>query len=141
MFHRGARSDGARIRLAYTFAQYRFVDDTEFDGNDIPGAPEHYLQAELRYQHPSGFSLAPRLEWVPGSYVINSANTESNLGWTTLGVRGEWDFDKVGLTAFAAGENLTNERYSASVQVDNAAGRSFEPADGRSFYVGMRWAR
>jgi outer membrane receptor protein involved in Fe transport len=47
----------------------------------------------------------------------------------------------VGLTAFAAGENLTNARYSASVQVDNAAGRSFEPADGRAFYLGLRWSR
>jgi hypothetical protein len=25
------------------------------------------------------------------------------------------------------------------VQVDNAAGKYFEPADGRSFYAGLRW--
>jgi hypothetical protein len=43
------------------------VDDPEFDGNEIPGAPEHHLQAEVSYRHQSGFSLAPRLEWVPGS--------------------------------------------------------------------------
>ncbi len=141
VFRRGEKQDEARLRLAYTFARYRFLDDPDFEGNDIPGAPEHHLQAEVQYRHPSGFSLAPKVEWVPGSYFINSANTASNNGWTTLGLRAEYDFDRLGLTAFAAGENLTDTQYSASVQVDNAAGRSFEPADGRAFYLGLRWSR
>nr|MBA3554383.1 TonB-dependent receptor [Gemmatimonadales bacterium] len=72
---------------------------------------------------------------------INSANTATNDGWATVGVRAEYEFDRLGLAAFAAGQNLTDTRYSASVQVDNAAGRSFEPADGRSFYLGLRWSR
>jgi hypothetical protein len=48
---------------------------------------------------------------------------------------------RIGLTAFAAAENLTDTRYSGSVQVDNAAARSFEPSDARAFYVGVRFAR
>ncbi len=141
VFRRGEKQDAARLRLAYTFARYRFLDDPDFEGNDIPGAPEHHLQAEVQYRHPSGFSLAPKVEWVPGSYFINSANTASNDGWATVGLRAEYDIDRLGLTAFAAGENLTDARYSASVQVDNAAGRSFEPADGRAFYLGLKWSR
>jgi len=141
VFHRGEKRDEARLRLAYTFARYRFLDDPDFEGNDVPGAPEHHLQAEVHYRHPSGFSLAPKVEWVPGSYFINSANTASNDGWATIGHCAEYEFDRLGLTAFAAGENLTDTRYSASVQVDNAAGRSFEPADGRGFYLGLRWSR
>jgi iron complex outermembrane recepter protein len=141
IFHHSTDADGARIRLAYTLAQYRFVRDSVFEGNDIPGAPTHHLQAELRYQHPSGFSVTPKLEWVPGSYFINSANTARNSGWTTLGLRAEYAIDRMGLTLFAAGENLTNERYSGSVQVDNADGHAFEPADARSVYFGMQWSR
>jgi iron complex outermembrane receptor protein len=141
VFLRGEKQDETRLRLGYTFARYRFSDDPDFEGNDIPGAPEHHFQAEVQYRHPSGFSLAPKVEWVPGSYFINSANTASNEGWATLGLRAEYDIDRLGLTAFAAGENLTDTRYSASIQVDNAAGRSFEPADGRSFYLGLKWSR
>jgi iron complex outermembrane receptor protein len=136
---RGAKQDDARVRLAYTFARYRFLDDPEFKDNEIPGAPEHHLQAEVRYSHSSGFSLSPKLEWVPASYFIDSPNTVSNEGWATMGLRAEYTLDRLGLTAFAAGENLTDTRYSASVQVDNAAGRSFEPADKRAFYIGLRW--
>ena len=31
----------------------------------IPGAPEHFLRAELRYDHNSGFWFAPNVEVVP----------------------------------------------------------------------------
>lgn len=136
-----ATESQASLRLAYTFAQYRFLDDPDFEGNDIPGAPEHHLQAELRYQHRSGLSLTPRIEWVPAEYFINSANSQKNSSWATLGLRADYDVARLGLSLFAAGNNLTNTQYSASVQVDNAAGRSFEPADARSFYLGLRWNR
>ena len=137
----GGEPDNASVRLSYTFARYRFVDDPEYDGNQIPGAPEHHLQAELRYHHPSGFTLAPSLEWVPAAFYINSANDATNGSWAILGLRGEYEISRLGLTAFVAGQNLADTRYSASVQVDNAAGRAFEPADGRAFYAGFRWSR
>jgi iron complex outermembrane receptor protein len=128
-------------RVAYTFARYRFVEDPLYDGNEIPGAPRHHVQAQFRYQHPSGFALTPSVEWVPSGYFVDSANDARNDGWATIGLRAEWAFDRLGLTTFAGGQNLADARYAASVQVDNAAGRSYEPADGRSFYVGLQWAR
>jgi iron complex outermembrane recepter protein len=133
--------DGLVMQLAYTFARYRFVQDGVFTGNSIPGAPEHLLNLELKYVHPAGFSLSPSLEWAPGSYFVDSENTESNDGWVNLGLRAEWELEPQGLTVFAAAQNLTNARRSPSVQVDNAAGRYFEPMDGRSFYAGIRWSR
>ena len=138
------RSDSAPVgvaRVAYTFARYRFVEDPTFEGNDIPGAPRHHLQAQVRLQHRSGLAVTPTLEWVPSSYAVNSENTARNDGWATVGLRAEYTIARAGVTAFAAGQNLTDTRYAASVQVDNATGRSFEPADARSFYVGFQWAR
>ncbi|MGH7631319.1 MAG: TonB-dependent receptor family protein [Gemmatimonadales bacterium] len=133
--------DALALRLACTFANYTFVRDSTFDGNDIPGAPAHYLTAELRYAHPAGFTVAPVLEWVPRSYFVNSANTERNAAWATLGLRAEWTFPRPGLTVFAEGRNLTDTRYAASVQVDNAARQYLEPADGRAVYAGLRLSR
>lgn len=45
------------------------------------------------------------------------------------------------MTAFVEGRNLTNTRRSPSVQVDNAAGLSYEPMDRRAIYAGMRYSR
>jgi hypothetical protein len=58
-----------------------------------------------------------------------------------VGLRAEWNVARAGLTEFVAGQNVGNRHYSGSVQVDNAAGKFFETADGRTFYGGLRWAR
>jgi iron complex outermembrane receptor protein len=139
IFARGERSDDLTARLSYTAARYRYVRDGDYDGHDIPGAPAHHLSVELRYAHPSGLSLTPSLEAVPTSYYVDSRNTVKNEPWTAVGVRAEWVMQRAGLTAFAEGRNLLDRRYSGSVQVDNANGAYFEPADRRAVYGGLRW--
>lgn len=133
--------DALAIDASYSYGRNTFVQDSIFTGNKIPGVPEHSVQAAVRYIHPSGLTVTPSLWWVPQSYFINSANTAKNEGWATIGLRVEYTVASAGLTAFVAGDNLTDTRYSGSVQVDNAAGRYFEPSDSRSFYVGLRWTR
>ncbi|MGH7498585.1 MAG: TonB-dependent receptor domain-containing protein [Gemmatimonadales bacterium] len=139
IFTRAGEGDRVRVRFAYTLARYQFVKDSSFDRNEIPGAPRHHLVAQASYSHPSGISLTPSLEWVPESYFVNSANTDRNLGWATFGLRAEWMWPRAGLTLFAAAQNLTDHVYSGSVQVDNAAGKYYEPADRRSVYAGIRY--
>jgi iron complex outermembrane receptor protein len=136
-----ARDGGDEIgfRIAYTLARYEFVRDADFDGNEIPGAPEQVIQGELSYRHPSGFAIRPSVEWVPGRYFVNSANTVTNDGWLVFGIRGEWTVRSLGATAFLEVRNLTDEVYSPAVSVDDGAARYFLPADGRSLYGGLRW--
>jgi iron complex outermembrane receptor protein len=138
---RGDVHDHLTTRVAYTLARYRYVDDPSYDGKDIPGAPRHHVNAELAYTHPSGLTIAPSIEWVPQGYYVNSSNTVKNGSWSSLGFRAEWAMERLGLTAFLAGQNLANRGFSASVQVDNAAGSYFEPADARAIYGGLRWNR
>lgn len=123
-------------RSAYTFSRFRFVDDPSFAGNFLPGAPRHYLRAELRYDS-RAFWLAPNLEWSPATYFVNSANTTRNDKYAVLNLKAGYDWRRVSL--FFEAHNLTDRRYSASVQVDNQLGRYLEPANGRSAYLGLRW--
>ena len=137
----GVSRDRLTVRGAYTFARYSYVSDPQYAGNDIPGAPRHYLTTELEYTHPIGLTLAPVVEAVPRAFFVNSANSVKNDPWTNLGFRAEWTAAKTGATVFLSGRNLADRRMSQSVQVDNAASKYFEPADGRSFYAGLRWSR
>lgn len=138
IFTREDGGDELRLEAAWTFARNVYVDDELHGDNDIPGAPDHIVQARMTWTHPSGVSLAPNLEWVPGSYYVNSENTVENEGWTALGLRAAWDVPATGLNVFVEGRNLTDATYSGSVNVDDAAGRYFQPADGRSFVAGLR---
>ncbi len=138
VFVRGDVADHFLVRTSYTLARYTYVEDPDYKGNDIPGAPHQVLAAEIKYTNPVGFSLAPGIEWIPQSYFLDSQNTVKNDGWTNLSLRAELTTSN-GISLFATGQNLTNRRFSQSVQVDNAAGKWYEPADGRSFYAGLRW--
>ncbi|MCI0717417.1 MAG: TonB-dependent receptor [Acidobacteria bacterium] len=124
-------------RMAYTWSQLRFVDDPSFGNNDLPGAPRHRLTSELRYEHPTGFWIAPSLDWSPASYFVDSANTARNDQYAVLNFKVGYDWRRIGF--YFEAFNLTDRNYSGSVQVDNALGRYFEPANGRSLYGGLRW--
>jgi iron complex outermembrane receptor protein len=137
----GGVPDAITTRLAYTYGRFTYVADPQYAGNEIPGAPSHYLAASAEYRHPSGLTLTPVVEWVPRPYFVNSANTVTNDAWASLSMRVEYAVPGRGVTVFASGRNLTDARYSQSVQVDNAAGKFYEPADARSFAVGLRWSR
>lgn len=43
------------LRQAYTFSDFHYRDDERFGDNKLPGIPQHYYQAEVRYDHPQGF--------------------------------------------------------------------------------------
>ena len=134
-----ASNDRVTSRLGYTAARYRYVRDADYQGNDIPGAPRHQITGEVKYTHPAGFSISPSVDWVPASYYVNSNNTERNDAWHSVSLRGEWIVATARIVLFLEGRNLADRIYSGSVQVDNAAGKYFEPADRRALYGGMRW--
>ncbi|HET7693977.1 MAG TPA: TonB-dependent receptor [Gemmatimonadota bacterium] len=129
----------AGFRMAYTLSKFEYVSDPDHRGNEIPGIPTHVLQLEAEYAHPAGLTLSPSIEWVPDGLFVDSANTITSDGWLTLGMRAEWQIEGLGGTVFVEGRNLTDEVYSPTVSVDDAAGRYFQPADGRSLYAGVRW--
>ncbi|MFC7736053.1 TonB-dependent receptor family protein [Roseomonas sp. GCM10028921] len=134
------RGDSLALRGAYTLNDIRFDGDPRYGANRLPGAPPHLLRAELRYSHPAGASLAPVVEWSPAGLYADNANTVKTGGYATLGLRGSWDFG--GLSVFAEGRNLTNERYISSVSVApraTAASALFEPGFGRSVYAGAQF--
>ncbi len=131
---------GGRItwQNAYTWSRFRFVDDPEFGGNFLAGAPEHLLRTEVRYDHPSGRlgraepRLVSRLVLRRQRESIHErrlCRAESSGPATTFG--------KFGL--FFQGSNLTDRVYSGSVVVDSESLRFYEPSNGRSAFVGIRY--
>jgi iron complex outermembrane recepter protein len=139
VFMKSGLRDRLGARVAYTWGVFEYVNDADYAGNRLPGIPDHYVQAELEYNHPSGFALKPNIEWVPGSYFVDSANTVEKDGWVTLGARLDWILDRFNASLFVEARNLADARFSPAVAVDDDAGRFYYPADGRSLYAGFRW--
>jgi iron complex outermembrane receptor protein len=129
------------LRGAYTFSDYRFDGDAAFGSNKLPGAPRHYLRAELRYEHPSGFFLAPNIEWAPQGYYIDNANSQRTRAYALIGLRAGYDFGN-GVSAFIDGRNLTDRKYVSStgvVPVASAANSNvYNPGDRLTVYGGLQ---
>jgi iron complex outermembrane receptor protein len=131
--------DALTARAAYTWSRFVFVDDVNFGDNELPSAPRHFVRGELRYDHGSGFWIAPNVELVPQGYFVNSENRNRTSPYELVGIRMGYDVKLWKLSLFFEGRNLADVNYASSVQVDNAAGRFFEPGDGRAFYGGLAW--
>jgi iron complex outermembrane receptor protein len=137
----GDRPDRLWLNVAYTYSDFRYDGDATFGDNDLPGAPHHFLRAELLYKHPSGVFFGPNIEWVPEAYYVDSANTTKTEAYILLGLKGGYDAGN-GLSLYVEGRNLTDEAYIASVSIaDNATPDSalFEPGTGRAVHAGVKY--
>ena len=130
-------------RICITHNDFRFDNDAKFGNNLLPGAPRHYLRAELLYKHANGFYVGPNLEWVPQAYFVDSANTLTTEPYALLGLKA--GIDNGGpYSIYIEGRNLLDKTYIASASIidkANAASPLFEPGTGRAVYAGFkaRW--
>lgn len=137
---RGDRPDKLWLNAAYTLNDFHFDGDPLYGNNEVPGAPRHFLRAELLYKHPSGAYFGPNVEWVPVAYYVDSANTLKTEPYALLGLKAGFDTDK--FSFYIEGRNLTDKHYIASTGVTNVANPAFtnlfEPGTGRAVYSGIR---
>ncbi|WP_315765518.1 MULTISPECIES: TonB-dependent receptor family protein [unclassified Bradyrhizobium] len=129
------------LNLAYTYSDFRYVNDATWGNNRLPGAPPHFLRAELLYKHPSGFSVGPNIEWIPQAYYVDSANTLTTEPYLIWGLKAAYD-DGRNFSAYVEGRNLGNKAYIAATSIIDratAASTLFNPGNGRAVYAGMRW--
>ena len=141
IFNNGPAPDKLWLNLAYTFNDFRFDNDPNFRNNLLPGAPRHYLRAELLYKNPTGFYFGPNVEWVPQAYFVDNANTTKTEAYALLGLKA--GFDNGGpISAYIEGRNLTNKAYISSTSIINQATATsplFEPGNGRAVYAGIKY--
>jgi iron complex outermembrane receptor protein len=129
--------------LAYSYQLYVFTQYTNngvsYSGNQLTGNPENQANGGVDVETKPGFYLSANLQFVD-SYPITDANTVWNNSYELLNskVGFRHTFEKrVRVDAFAGGENLLNQSYSAYVAFNASNGAYYEPGVGQSFYGGL----
>ncbi|MFZ5734276.1 MAG: TonB-dependent receptor family protein [Pseudomonadota bacterium] len=139
----GPAPDRLWFHAAYTFNDFRFDNDRTFGNNQLPGAPRHFLRAELLYKHPTGVYFGPNIEWVPEAYFVDNANSLKTQSYALFGLKA--GFDNGGPYSFyIEARNFADKAYIASSSIArNAtlASALFEPGNGRAVFAGakVRW--
>ncbi|MDB5477944.1 MAG: hypothetical protein JWM96_439 [Alphaproteobacteria bacterium] len=135
-------NDALQWRNAYTWSRFVLKDDPLYKGNQLPGAPEHFLRSELLYRHLSGISFGPNVEWVPSAYPIDLTNSVETEPYFIYGAMASLQLPRHGVSLYVEGRNLANRPYIATTNVVPDAGgkdgRFFYPGEGRAVYAGFR---
>ncbi|HMO29450.1 TonB-dependent receptor [Enterovirga sp.] len=134
--------DKLALRQVYTWNDFRFDHDPVYGNNRIAGIPQHVLRTILAYTHPSGFFIAPTLDWVPQGAFADHANTLRVPGYTLIGVQAGMELGR-GVTLYVDARNLANKRYVSDIgavaDARKTATTIFYPGEGRSIFGGVRW--
>lgn len=143
IFNHGQAPDRIWLNVAYTLNDFRFDDDPDFRNNVLPGAPRHYVRAELLYKNPTGFYFGPNIEWVPQSYFVDNANSLKTEPYAIWGLKAGVDNGGT-YSMYVEARNIGNKAYIASASIINTANPAlplFEPGTGRAVYAGVkaRW--
>jgi iron complex outermembrane receptor protein len=137
-----------RTRLAYTYQDFsfaRFVSaGVDYSGKHEPGTPPHQLSAQGTYVTSFGLLSTAQFRWVD-AYPVDNANTFANWSYRvvdlrfgfTHGLGFAYKNQEVGFRPFVGIDNLFNKRYNAATSPNAFGNRFYDPAPGRTFYVGM----
>ena len=135
-------TDGLRLRQTWTWSDFRFRDDVQYGDDRLPIVPEHFYRAELRYEHPAGWFVAPSLEWAATGAWVDFANTTRIPAYAVLNLGAGYAVnDRISL--FLDIRNLADKHYISNVQAQVAAtpaSAAYWPGDGRSVFGGVQWS-
>jgi iron complex outermembrane receptor protein len=135
-----ALSETVKWQNAYTYSDFTFQGDRQYGDNQLAGVPEHFYKTAVRYTDPTGWNVAPNLEWVPTGAEVDFANTLDAKGYALLGVEAGYDLNER-VSLFVDARNLTNEKYisnfSTITRATPANSSVFYPGEGISAFAGM----
>ena len=127
----------------YTFADYQYEEylsaGNDLSGKSLPGLPRHLAYLELRYLHTKGWYGVLQGRQV-GKLYADDANVVPVDGYFNLQFRAGMPFrlGKWTVEPFAGFNNLTGTEYYNNIRINAARSRYFEPAPGRTGFVGLR---
>jgi iron complex outermembrane receptor protein len=122
----------------FTFDAFRDPAGNVFDGNRIPGIPEHLAQAALEWEHAAGWYAGLDLLYA-GHFYADDANAVETGDYLVADLRMGYRFEAGPwiVEPFAGVGNLLDEDYISNIRLNAAFGRYYEPAPERNGYAGV----
>ena len=142
-----ALGPGLDVRATWTYSDFRYRryaftaggNTHVLDGRRLPGIPRQTLRLALRARPASLRGAWAEVETLHASpYAVDDTLSRQTSAWWVTNLRMGWESGRV--APFVAVQNLFNRKYVASVVVNAAAGRYYEPAPGRNVYLGVTYS-
>lgn len=127
-----------QLTTAYSLNDYSYRSFDNADGNRLPGIPVQSLFGELSYSRDNWYA---RLNTsVFDRQYADSGNTARVGGYALVNLRLGMQLKgwAESVEPYVGLDNLTDRRYYDNLRINDNGGRYYEPAPGRTGYVGMK---
>ena len=131
--------DQLSARVAYTWQDFRFVDDPMRGDNRLAGAPPQSVYAQLDYLFDARWSAQVSTRWIIDKTPVDNLNTLYADPWAVFDLRGRYRHNDT-ISLFAELTNLFDKTYASSTLIVDQARAdqaAFLPGDGRGMNVGV----
>lgn len=131
------------IKPAFTFSDFKYGDyvkgTNNFSGKNLPSVPKNAFSvlADLQFTHNIYFNST---YYYADKIYLDDANAASAEAYHVLGCRAGWKpgfKNKLLINFYAGVDNLLNENYSLGNDINAAAGRYYNAAPERNYFVGF----
>ena len=136
-------SNAIRFNASYAWSKFTYTDfelpSGNFEGNRLPGVPEHLVFIKGTYHAPKGLLIRFDNQY-RGSFFANDGNTvtEGAAVISNISLSKKINLKNWNLTPFLGVNNIFNVEYNDNVRLNAFGGRFFEPAPGTNVYGGIR---
>lgn len=131
--------------IAYTFHDFTYGNyvnnNVNYKSHTLPSVPKHSIAATVIVQTLAGIYLHGSWYYADNIF-LNDANTAIAPAYHLIGARSGYTLPLAThqLNIYAGIDNILNEKYSLGNDINAAAGRYFNAAPGRNFYIGIAWS-
>lgn len=130
-------------QLGFTYNHFRYGSfvrgTTDFSGKTLPSVPASTISLLTGIHFKKGWYLNLSF-YSAGKIFLNDANTANANAYHLLGTRFGWKKimnKKFKLGVYAGADNILDEIYSLGNDINAAAGRFYNAAPRRNYYVGF----
>ncbi|MEX2517169.1 MAG: TonB-dependent receptor [Gammaproteobacteria bacterium] len=137
---------GLTTSFSYTYSDFEYKsfqpiinnNQLNFNGNNLPGIPEHFGFFEVAYNHPSGFYGV----WdtlLVGSLFAENANAVEVAGYGVSNIRFGYtkNIGNVEISPFVGINNVFDKQYFSNIRINDNFQRFFEPGPELNAYAGL----
>ncbi|MEM6316378.1 MAG: TonB-dependent receptor [Bacteroidota bacterium] len=131
---------GLNALLNYTYSDFKYDDFQSFNGNFLPGIPQHATFFALNYSRIKGLFGSLQVKNV-GDLFAKDDNSITVEGYTVVNLKLGYKYEdsKWGVEPFFGINNLFGAEYFDNVRINAFGSRFYEPAPTTNFYGGVKF--
>jgi iron complex outermembrane receptor protein len=131
------------LNASYTFSDFTYgefkKDTVNYDGNRVPGVPQHSVSIQGEIQSNNGLYLRAN-GYIASSIYLNDANNAVANPYQLLGLRIGYLFTRhstMKVNFYMGADNLLDQTYSLGNDFNAVGGRYYNAAPKRNYYFGI----